>query len=320
MGVIKNSVSKVGAHRRLRKNRGVRFSSYTGAWPQWVTIRVARGFNVERLPQVIRHTATTALGFLKTLDHFNGEAEIQVCFVNHRIIIASNSEGGAEKIATHAEHFLDIAKNTPKTFNTRQQRHSRKLVVRSAHPSPQARRYYAVLEKATKTNAVKIDMTKLNSGVKYTTDHAFRGSLLYVHGWNCHAEQKLAYLLVNDGCTDEAFIYGSKRPCLTCYATLSIACKNGRAKITMNERPGGYWQKPADDGLVWLADLILFKGLASVDQIHETMDRCAAENIHITDTEGLMADKVHDLKAQQAAGYGLKGADVDTDSDSDAEA
>lgn len=70
-----------------------------------------------------------------------------------------------------------------------------------------------------------------------------------------HAEQKLVLALKAAGWSSGAVhIYGKKRPCTACYATLKYARdKCGMTGLSFSQRPGGYWNT-AIPGLVRLAE------------------------------------------------------------------
>jgi hypothetical protein len=275
----KQNLSVAGIKREFT-TAGIKGLGHTGGgmWTSKVTQVGSRSFKTSPDEQILRHLSTQLFWYMKNALGQKGEQEVQAMYVNGGIVVASNLDAslaatfaslqekmedyvrageaadGEEEMEEEIENPLQAvlggeqnegdfrASGVAQKFRELDEgsRPSRAGAEQMLHSILKGRFNPLLSRTMEETRAMIGDPTEMQNKIIFLSG-----------GSKYHAEQKLVLALRGAGGVGRAWIAGKKRPCATCFATLSYARDAGGMDISFQGRPGGYFQ-PSIPGLVAL--------------------------------------------------------------------
>ncbi|WP_420719678.1 DUF4157 domain-containing protein [Streptomyces sp. NRRL WC-3618] len=324
-------VSAAGVKRRIAALKLVN-GGFKGAgkWTKKVTARGSRSFRNLPDRQILRHTSTQFFWYAKKrLD--KEEQEFQAMYVNERIVVASNLNSSASGIAAKLKsefnsHIKDPTSENPLRSMLSQIYKKGDLRGRgvagkfskmndpkgSRKPRDGAELMIHGLQQRVQDNPIMEADESSIGGLINAKDAAGKIIFLKMEG-KYHAEQKLVLALRRSGFDGKAHVYGKKRPCAACSATLAYAVARGGMDIDFNHHAGGYWAT-AIQGLVDLA-----KDLGEdADGLEKWINEWGAELNREGMNVAIRMKKGVDRHAMMDGDEGSRDASYDSASDSEA--
>ncbi|GHH85428.1 eCIS core domain-containing protein [Streptomyces capitiformicae] len=276
--------SVAGIKRRIAALKLVKGHSGAGMWTRKVNVRGPKSF--KKLPdrQILRHLSAQFFWYVKNRLN-EEEQEFQAMYVNERIVVASNMDSStfelAEKLINEFNSYIEgkIDRNPLRSILSRVQNQGDSRAENSAEkisklidpknsrkPRKGAEHMVHRLQKSALANPImKASGSSIGDLIKSTRG---TGKIIFLtEAGDYHAEQKLVLALQRSEFDGKAHIYGKKRPCTLCSATLDYAVARGGMDIDFNRHPGGYWHTAAP-GLVKLANMLG----ASADEFEKWLD------------------------------------------------
>lgn len=255
-------------------------TTFSGRWTSNIVVSGARSFSTNRDAQILRHLSAQLFWYIRNKLGHSSEQEVQAMSVNDRILIAANEDKSVEALAndfqSKASGYLRKLLETAQESDERSRVNAIKLAgVLSGKRS--FNKYDAIdtlIDIAQNDSFAKVDISDQAGCQKAITDSSYSKKLvLTVGGGDLHAEQKLVVALYQSG-QKNAVIFGKKRPCTACHATLRFANDKLNLGIRHNHHHGGYWGT-ANQGLYDLVNLAVARNALTSEQAFEWLEDLA---------------------------------------------
>jgi hypothetical protein len=269
--------SKVGIDRTFKKTTVATSVTFKGRWTEKVTLSGARSFYGRRDAQVLRHLSAQLFWYVRNKLGQGGEQEVQAMAVNNRILIAANNDSSVEALA------VDLAKggkghlrkllSQQQENDERSRGNAKKLskLFEGKRKFPGFEGVESLIAIAANDAFGKVDVSDQSGCTEAILSPTHSQKLILIVGsGDLHAEQKLV-LALYQAKRAGATIYGKKRPCATCAATLRFANDKLKLNITHNLHHGGYWGT-ANEGLLRLVRLAVDRNAISGEDAKEWLD------------------------------------------------
>jgi hypothetical protein len=274
--------SKVNIDRSFKGATLATSVTFKGRWTARVTLSGARSFAFRRDAQVLRQLSAQLFWYVRNQLGQTSEQEVQAMAVNNRILIAANEDSSvkalAEDLAKKSKGHLRKLLSQAQEDDVRSRGNAKKLskLFDGTRKFPGVEAVESLIAIATNDAFVIVDVADESGCMEAISSPSHSQKLVLVVGsGDLHAEQKLVLALYQAKRTG-ATIYGKKRPCATCAATLRFANDKLKRNITHNLHHGGYWGT-ANEGLHRLVGLAVDRNDISGEDAKEWLDEIVSE-------------------------------------------
>lgn len=269
--------SKASADRTFKSVTLPSKTTFSGRWTANITVSGSRSFSSDRDAQVLRHVSAQLFWYIRNQLGHSSEQEVQSMYINDRILIAANEDGSIRALA---QDFQKKAKDHIRKILEQMQEKDERSRVNALKLTSllSGKRVFNKIAAVDTLMAIvengsfaEVDISDAQGCKDAITKSSYKQKLvLTVGGGDLHAEQKLVLALYQSG-SKGAVVYGKKRPCTACLATLKFANDKLKLGIRHNLHPGGYWGT-ANQGLVNLVKLAVQRNALTAKEAQQWLD------------------------------------------------
>ncbi|MGC4947937.1 DUF4157 domain-containing protein [Streptomyces sp. DT224] len=255
-----------------------------GKWPDTVENSAKRRMDTDE--QALRHVARQFFNSGRAYIEDDGNQETQVMWVGGGILVACNDNSTAAQILSTLETrtLADVMRDSHGTGGDARAQRSADYMTNLGEGNGRDGAVNAFMAAAMAVqDGVLAAQTATEAAATIGAGH-MDGKIVFIRSGfeELHAEQKLVLALLQSGSTGAAMIAGKKRPCTSCFLSLSIAKDKKLPQLTFQTKPGGYWAT-ANAGLTKIANAA---GVKDEQELDELIQKYGPATVRRTGPEG----------------------------------
>jgi hypothetical protein len=233
-------------------------NSFTGAWGPNVMQSGSRVMKPDE--RALRHIARQFYSAAtKVLE--NKEQETQVLYVDGGIIVACNQDATINSLYDYLTSKTLYEVMTELYANDKRAQRSSQYMGGIAEGERLDGEVNNIMAHAMAVvGGDVVEKRDMSGAVGLVSGGGMDGKIILLESGtgDIHAEQKLVLALIKANWSGKAEIVGKKRPCATCFVTLSLARDKKLKELAFQDHSGGYW-KSANRGLTLVANALGIK-------------------------------------------------------------
>ncbi|TRV73799.1 DUF4157 domain-containing protein [Streptomyces sp. 130] len=239
-----------------------------GKWPDTVENSPKRRMDTDE--QALRHVARQFFNSGRAYIEDDGNQETQVAWVGGGILVACNDNNTSAMIlkTLKARTLADVMRDSHGTGGDARAQRSADYMTNIGEGNGRDGAVNAFMAAAMAVeDGVLEDQTAAEAAATIGAGQ-MDGKIVFIRSGfeELHAEQKLVLALLQSGSTGAAIIAGKKRPCTSCFLSLSIAKEKKLPQLSFQTKPGGYWAT-ANAGLTKIANAAGVKDEQELDEL-----------------------------------------------------
>ncbi|WP_239081987.1 DUF4157 domain-containing protein [Streptomyces sp. SID9727] len=255
-----------------------------GKWPDTVENSPKRRMDADE--QALRHVARQFFNSGKAYIAEDGNQETQVMHVGGGILVACNDNGTSAEIlkTLQTRTLADVMRDSHGAGNDARAQRSADYMTNLGEGNGKEGAVNTFMTTAMAVqDGVLAAQTATEAAATIGGGH-MDGKIVFIHSGfeELHAEQKLVLALLQSGSTGAATIVGKKRPCTSCFLSLSIAKHKKLPQLTFQTKPGGYWTT-ANPGLTKIGNAA---GVKDEKELDELIQKYKPATVHRTGPDG----------------------------------
>jgi hypothetical protein len=255
-----------------------------GKWSEDVESSPGRRMDPDE--RTLRHVARQFFNSGKAYIADDGNQETQVMSVGGGLVVACNDNGTSAEILRTLQHrtLADVMRDSHGAESDERAKRSADYMTALGEGNGREGAVNAFMAEAmAEQDGVLKDKTAAEASGMIGGDE-MEGKIVFIRSGfeELHAEQKLVLTLLQAGWTGAAQIAGKKRPCTSCFLSLSIAKDKKLPHLAFQTRPGGYW-KTANPGLTRIANAA---GVRDKDELAELIEKYMPGTVYRTGEDG----------------------------------
>lgn len=255
-----------------------------GKWPDTVENSPKRRMDTDE--QALRHVARQLFNSGKAYIAEDGNQETQVMSVGGGILVACNDNGTSAEIlrTLQTRTLADVMRDSHGAGGDARAKRSADYMTNLGEGDGREGAVNTFMTAAMAVqDGILAAQTATEAAATIGGGH-MDGKIVFIHSGfeELHAEQKLVLALLQAGWTGAAAIVGKKRPCTSCFLSLSIAKHKKLPQLSFQTKPGGYWAT-ANAGLTKIANAA---GVKDEKELDELIQKYKPGIVHRTGQDG----------------------------------